>query len=138
MKRLTERTEIARAMNFGEYPVIKIDLADRDDYGIKGTKVRIDFGAGRFIRATMRAYSDDKVLTLVQGPTCLTAEVTYRDYLEMADYAVAPIIKPDQEIVIFLYDSEKGEVHAPAIIKTGERINTFCITPMELESLVVL
>ena len=138
MKRLYERTEIAKAMNFGKYPVIKIDLANKDEYGIKGPKVRIDFGANYFIHAEMRAYSDEKVLTLVQGPTVLKAHICYQDYIEMSEYAVAPIIKPDQEILIFIYDSELKDVHAPVILKTGERIDTNCIEPMKLERFEIL
>lgn len=137
MKRLTERTEIAKALNFGKYPVIKIDLADRDEYGVKGTKVNIDFGGEYFIHAKIRSFSDEKYLKTSAGGTMLKASLGYNDYLEMIEYANAPVIKANQEIVIALIDSEKKEVYAPAIIKTGERIDKFCMTPLELEKLYV-
>lgn len=138
MKRLTERTEIAKAINFNKYPVIKIDVADRDEYGIKGTKVRIDNGTFRtgepyFIDAVIRAYNDENVLTVKSYGCMLTKEIGYNDYLKMVEYANAPIIKANQEIVIFLYNSFTKDVYAPAIIKTGNRIDAFCITPLELE-----
>ena len=44
MKRLTERTEIAKAINFHKYPVVEIDVSKVDEYGIIGTKVLIDNG----------------------------------------------------------------------------------------------
>lgn len=143
MNRLTERTEIAQAINFGKYPVIKIDLADRDEYGIKGTKVRIDNGTFKsgeryFINAEIRAYSDEKILTTFQGCGMLVKEVTYADYMEMTEYANAPIIKANQEILIFLYNSVSKEVYAPAIIKTGDRVDAHCSTPLTLEKIQVM
>lgn len=143
MKKLTERTEIAKAINFNQYPVIKIDLADKDEYGIKGVKVRIDNGTFKsgepyFIRATIRAYNDEKVLTTSAGGSSLTKDIGYHDYMEMTEYATAPIIKTNQEILIFLYNSETREIYQPTIIKTGERIDEFCITPLKLEKLQVI
>ena len=142
MKRLTERTEIAKAINFNKYPVIKIDIADTDEYGVKGTKVRIDNGTFKtgepyFIDAIIRAYNDEPFLHVKSYGTCLKKEIGYRDYMEMVEYANAPIIKVNQEIVIFLYNSVTKEVFAPAIIKTGERIDAFCSTPLQLEKLYV-
>lgn len=137
MKRLTERTEIAKAINFGKYPVIKIDLADRDEYGVKGTKVNIDFGGEYFIHAKIRSYSDTKYLQTSQGATMLSATISYDDYIEMVEYANAPVIKADQEIVIVMVDSENRVVYEPVIIKTGKRIDKFCSTPLDLEKLYV-
>lgn len=143
MKRLTERTEIAKAINFGKYPVIKIDLADRNEYGIKGTKVRIDNGTFRsgepyLINAEIKAYSDDKVLTTHQGCDMLVDRLTYDDYMEMTEYAKSPVIKANQEILIFLYNSATKDVYAPTIIKTGERIDAHCSTPLRFERFEVL
>jgi len=138
MKRLTERTEIAKAINFNKYPVIKIDLSERDEYGIKGTKVRFDIGEDYFLKGEIRAYNDTKYLVTTSRPAILKKEISYSDYLEDVEYANTPIIKANQEIVIFLYDSEKREIPAPAIIKTGERIDEFCMTPLTLEKLYVI
>lgn len=44
MKTLTERTEIASAINFKQYPVVTIDVSKRDDYGIVGCPVCVDAG----------------------------------------------------------------------------------------------
>ena len=138
MKKLTERTEIAQAMNFGKYPIIKIDLADKDEYGIKGTIVKIDTGKGYYLQATIRAYDDTKYLTTSCFGTMLVDNLSYEDYIEMADYANAPTIKADQEILIFTFNSVKKEVYAPTIIKTGKRVATMCSTPLQLETLYVL
>lgn len=44
MKFLETRTEIAKAVNFKQYPTIRIDVSKTDDYGIVGTHVLIDNG----------------------------------------------------------------------------------------------
>ena len=137
MKRLTERTEIATAVNFHKYPVIRIDLADRDEYGIKGAKVNIDFGGDYFIHATLRTYSDEKKLTTNQYGTMISASVSYYDYEKMLEYANAPIIKANQEILIFMVDSSKKEAYAPVLLKTGERVSKFCSTPLTIEEFFI-
>ena len=137
MKRLTDRTEIAKAINFGKYPVIKIDLADRDEYGVKGTKVNIDFGGEYLIHAEIRSYNDTKYLQTHQSGTMLKASIGYNDYIKMLEYANAPTIKADQEIVVVMVNSETKEVYAPAIIKTGNKIDKFCSTPLDLEKFYV-
>ena len=47
MKFLETRTEIAKAINFKQYPTIRIDVSKTDDYGIVGTHVLIDNGTFR-------------------------------------------------------------------------------------------
>ena len=44
MKVLSNRTKIAAAINFSQYPVIRIDLSKTDLYGVVGAPVRIDNG----------------------------------------------------------------------------------------------
>lgn len=44
MRKLTDRTDIGRAINFKQYPVITIDVSKRDDYGIVGCPVCVDAG----------------------------------------------------------------------------------------------
>lgn len=138
MKSLNERKEIAQAINFNKYPVIKIDLSEHDEYGLKGTKVNIDFGAEYYLHAEIRAFNDTRYLTTTQGATVLSDSMSYSDYMEMVEYANAPVIKPNQEILIFTYDSKKKEIYPPVIIKTSEKIDRLCTTPLELEKVFVL
>lgn len=143
MQILKERTEIAKATNFGKYPVICIDVSDRDEYGIRGTKVRIDngtFDSGDpyFINARIRTYIDENCLTTVAGGCSITQSVSYLDYMEMVEYANTPIIKADQEILVVLYNSKIKYIHCPVILKTGSRVNASCQTPLELEKFEIL
>lgn len=143
MKKLTERTEIASAINFRHYPAIKIDLAEVDEYGIKGAKVVIDngtFGSGEpfLIHAKLRAYKDEKVLTFSQGAIVIKEGFCYTDMEELLEYANAPVVKADQDILICLINSERREAYAPILLRTGKRVNPYCTTPLELERYEVL
>lgn len=52
MKMLETKQEIAIAINMHEMPVVRIDLADADEYGIKSQKVLIDNGKFRRLNPT--------------------------------------------------------------------------------------
>lgn len=138
MKMLKTREEIAMALNFRKYPVLKIDLADSDDYGLKGCKVRINAGTmsnglPRTIHAELRVFKDEKKLTLQSGCVCLSDSFTYSDYTEMIEYAQAPMINADQDVVIAIYDSRTRTPFAPLLVRTGSRVNANCITPLNFE-----
>lgn len=142
MKFLENRTEIAKAINFKKYPVIRIDVSKTDDYGIVGADVLIDNGAFRtgepyYVRATIRAYCDEGYLRFHSYGTCLKAEFTYFDMEKILSYANVPIIKAGQEILVCLVDSVKQLVYKPVVLKTGERVDPHCSTPLGLEKFMV-
>lgn len=138
MKLLKDRAEFAKAINFGKYPVLKIDLADSDDYGLKGCNVRIDAGTYRtgerhFVRAKLRVYRDEKRLTTSAGCVCLHADFTYSDYVEDVENAMAPIIHADEDVVVAVYDSRREIPYAAMIVHTGKRVDSHCSTPLDFE-----
>ena len=63
MKYLKDRTEIAKAMNFGKYPVIKIDIrnkpakdyASESDYAV-GDKVRVAWDKAGYEGMTAKSF----------------------------------------------------------------------------------
>ena len=137
MKFLETRTEIAKAINFKQYPTIRIDVSKTDDYGIVGTHVLIDNGTFRtgepyFVRATIRAFRDEGYLKFKSYGSCLHADFTYFDMEKMLDYANVPVVKPDQEILVCLVDSVKRLVYKPVVLKTGARVDPHCQTPLTL------
>lgn len=137
---INDRTEVARALNFGEYPVLTIDLADRDEYGLVGCKVKIDNGTFRtgeqyFVRATIRVYSDEQTLTTSGANTYLKASYGYSDVKEMLEWAAAPVIKPNQDVVLAITNSKLGCAYDLYIVRTGSRVNAHCITPLTFEKL---
>ena len=135
---LKTREEIAMAINFRKYPVLNIDLANADDYGLKGCKVRVEAGTfrdglPRTIKAELRVFRDEKKLVLHSGCTCLSSSFTYSDYTEMVEYAQAPLIGADQDVVIAIYDSRTKAAYAPMLVHTAPHVNPHCITTLDFE-----
>lgn len=138
MKIISGKTEIAAAINFGRYPVIRIDLSKTDLYGVVGAPVRIDngtFATGEpyFVRGYLRTFKDENVLTFNAGGVALKANLSYSDYERMLEYTNAPIIKPDQDIMVCMVDSKRRFVCAPVVLRTGKRVDPYCVTPLDLE-----
>ena len=138
MVKLTERTEIAEALNFGKYPVLAIDLSKCDEYGLVGGIARIDMGefddgAKWYERAQLRVYYDEKRLAFTTTCYALTAELCYSDFIESVDAAMAPIIKPDSEFVVVIHDSARREVYAVYRVATG-KVTRHCTCPISLEA----
>ena len=138
MKLLKDRQELAMAINFGKYPVLKVDLADTDEYGLKGCMVRIDAGTFRtgephFIEARLRVFRDEKRLTTTSGATVLKDAFTYYDYVHMVERAQAPLIHPGEEVVVAVYDSRTKNAFAAMLIRTGKSVRKFCSTPLDFE-----
>ena len=138
MKLLKERQEIAMAINFRKYPVLKIDLADADEYGLKGCKVGINAGTfrnglPRTVDAVLRVYRDEKKLTTASYGTCISDSFGYSDYTKIVENAQAPLIGPDQDVVIAIYDSRTKRAFAPMIVHTEKRVEPLCSTPLGFE-----
>lgn len=138
MRKLTERKEIARAINGHDMPVITIDLADATHYGLVSQKVLIDNGTFKdgfpyYIKCEVRAYADEKYFTFSQGATCLTASFGYHDVVEMLEYRNAPIVKADQDVILAIIDSKNKVAYNPMVLHTSKRIDAHCSTPLTFE-----
>ena len=135
MRTLTERTEIAKAINGHKMPVITIDLADADEYGLKSQKVLIDNGTFSdgfpyYIHSELRAYRDERKFRFSQGAVGISASFDYHDMKEMLDYRNAPIVRPDEDIIIAIIDSRDKTAYYPIILHTDKRIDSNCTTPL--------
>lgn len=138
MYQLKERTEIAKAINGHKMPVVTIDLADADDFGLKSEKVLIDNGFFNdgfpyYIHAEIRAYSDKTDFTFSQGCVFLSSSFSYSDMKEMLEYRNAPIIKPDEDVIIAIIDSRNHTAYAPMVLHTGKRIDAHSCSPLYFE-----
>ena len=102
MKTLETKQEIAIAINMHEMPVVRIDLADADEYGIKSQKVLIDNGKFRrlnptdpdmpyLVRAEIRAFADEKKFTFASYGCCLSNTFGYHDMEELLDYSLTVV-----------------------------------------------
>jgi hypothetical protein len=137
MKYAYTREDIARALNFGTYPVLTIDLADCDEYGLVGSPCRIDFGSFSdgekwYETAELRVYRDERKLSFHAWGSCLSESYTYSDFEEQAKFAVAPIVEPNSEFVVAVHDSKARELYAVLIVET-KRVNKHCSTPLGVE-----
>lgn len=135
---LNERTEIATTINFKRMPIVRIDLSQKDDYGLKGTKVLINAGTFRdgnphYIEATLRSYEDEIGLTFSSYGCMLTASFGYYEIEKMLEYANAPIIEKDQDICVVYVNSDTKVAYPPQILHTGSHIDPHCATPLTIE-----
>ena len=135
MKTLKDRREIANEINVKRTTAVRIDLADADEYGLKSQKVLIDNGTFNnghpyLVRSEIRAYCDEMKFTFKGFCTCLSNSFGYSDIEEMVEYANAPVIKPDSDVVLVIVDSKKRQAYAPCVLHTSKRVDPHCTTPL--------
>lgn len=140
IKILKERTEIARAINMREMPVVTFDLSKADEYGLVSEPVVIDNGFFKngdgmpyMINAEIRVYKDEKKFKFSQGAWGIHSGFGYHDMEEMLKYRNAPVIKKDSPVCIVVINSETRTAYAPFILHTTKRIDQFCSTPISFE-----
>lgn len=101
MKYITERTEIAQALNFGKYPVIKINVEecheDYNDYYV-GDDVKVDTGRGYYTKGQI--YKSEGKYEISNEATCLHSSFGYSDVMEDYRWAKAALIKEGQTVVV--------------------------------------
>lgn len=118
---LTERTDIAKALNFGKYPVLTFDV-DND----KGSLAVVTKESGRFgnMRSKCTLYRgkqtrDDGIFYLLTHATMLKSHYNVDDYLENAEFANAPVINEGEEVAILVY-SKLNNTCFVQIVKAGK------------------
>ena len=102
MNIIKERTEVAKAINFGKYPVVFVEdiAACRNEYGWNLGKVKIASGRGYFIHADLYIFKDAMKLVTMSYGACLTDRFGWTDVEEMAQNANAPELKPNEKFVL--------------------------------------
>lgn len=110
-KIIMDRTEMAKALNFGKYKVLKYNF-DED----KGSVANIEYQSGRYgiMKKSTTLYcgkitADDGIFYLLNSGTMISAHVGVYDWLKCADNANAPVIYEGDEVAILVY-SEKFNV----------------------------
>lgn len=145
MKFLTDRQEIAAAMNFNKYPVLYIDLDNKpyeksfpDSDFAKGCKCRIawDRPELRFKDMTCRCelnYSEGK-FSLHQGADVLKNDFGRSDVIEMAEWAMTPLLHSGDTVVV-VEDYTKQKKCIVRMMQVG-RIDIHCSTVARLNDIV--
>lgn len=141
MKYLTERTEIAKAMNFGKYPVLTLNREDRPFLGsdfCRGGRVRVawDSDNPRYEGMTTRGslYCENGKLCISGEGACLKDGFGYSDVIKMMTEANTPIVHKGQTVVV-VEDWPSQKVCKVRMMKVSDRIDKFCSTVAELEDI---
>lgn len=145
MKYLTNRHEIAEAINFGKYPVLTLDRENRpykkerpdSDYAI-GCRVRVawDHANPRYAGMTTHGalYIEGGKLKISGEGACLSASFGYSDVIEMAAEANVPIVHAGQKVVV-VENWPSVKTCTVRIMKVSDRVDTQCMVAASLEDI---
>lgn len=151
---LTERQEIGKAMNFGKYPVLWMDIGnpkkvitEGDHY--TGCKARFAYqtrSCGELIYSgTLDMYADEQKPEVRYAPwlwdhihlsswgSCLKADFGYGDVIEDLENAMAPMIQPGQEVIVVFKNEVKKSVSVRKMV-TSSRVDPHCSSMMMIEN----
>jgi hypothetical protein len=120
MKILTDRKDIAKALNFGKYPVLTYNLDTNKGSTAVATKESTNYGTMRY-KCTLyrdKITEGDGIFYLMTHASIISSHVSIHAYIRDAEYANAPVIKSDTEVAILLY-SEKTDIAYVQIVKSG-------------------
>ena len=142
MRYLTDRHEIAEAMNFGKYPVLTLNRENREyenSIFAEGCNVRLawDSENPRFkgLHSDGIVYiDDDGRIGILGGGSCIKASFGYSDVMKMAERANWPVIHKGQEVVLVEEWPSKKECTV-RLMKVSDRIDVHSVTMARLEDL---
>ena len=137
MKYITDRQEIAYAMNFGRFPVLKINLETckdgYDDY-YEGDYVKVMTPRNGYpdMYSTGNLYlSEGRFGVLTEG-ACLSGSFGYTDVMEMTKVAQAPVLHAG-ETVVLIEDFPKKRTCRVRMMKVSDRVDPFVYPCATLE-----
>lgn len=139
MEFLKNREEIAKALNFGKYPVIAFDVMDMtkqvrfddDLVGFSNIKVRVPFKEYAS-KEKMSWYKDSKKFTFGRYGVCISSSFGYNDVMEDVEYANAPLIDKNTEFVLVINNSRTKKA-VVMMLKTADYKRQFCQTTLEVD-----
>lgn len=140
MKCLIDRKEIAQAMNFGKYPVVRIDIETPKagwDGVFEGDLVRVESPSkrypGSYIRGRLMKYPEDgNRYTIMPDTVCLHSDFGYGDVIEMLGYAQAPMLHAGETVVV-IEDAPKQRAARVRIMKVSDTVRDFVYPTCYLE-----
>ena len=135
---LTNRHEIAYAMNSTQFPVMRINLespyTDGHLYFDKGSKCRLAYNGLNREGKLVYNMEDGKGFEIKGGCIGLTASFGYSDVQKMYEMANTPILHTEQ-IVVVVVDFPTERSCKVVVLKVGKRVNPHCTTMAVLEDL---
>ena len=140
MRYLTDRHEIAMAMNFGKYPVLHIDRETPkkgyEDYFV-GDQIKVLAPTERYpdMYCTGKLYFSESRYGIQTDGTFLSDSFGYYDVMKMAKNAQAPVIKAGQTVIV-IEDYPIQKKCCIHMMKVSERVDQFvypCCTLKEID-----
>lgn len=137
MKYLTDRQEIAQAMNFGKYPVIRIDVETPvRDGALQGDVVKVAAPSARYpdnyICGRVMKYDDDDRYVIMPDSVCLKADFGYSDVVRMLGYAQAPMLHAGEDVVL-IEDAPKQRAARVRMMRVSDSVRDFVFPTCRLE-----
>lgn len=133
MRLLSERTEIAKVLNFGKYPVLTLDMTDNGDKSYRegcDVKVACKTKTHGTLYAHGKLYIEDGHIRVSNGGACVKASFGYSDVMDMARWANVPTIEEGQDVVV-IYDFKDTKSCIVEILKVG-KTDLHCMVACEL------
>lgn len=143
MRYLKHREQIAKAINFGKYPVLRIDLSNRPAQGYApdsdfcvGDRVRVAWDKPGYEGMTTRGnvYLENGRYAIDQGGAVLKNGFCRNDIIEDYEWSYAPLVHAGQEIVLII-DNPAEKKCAVALMRVSAHIDIHCSTVAYLEEL---
>ena len=111
MKYLTNRTEIAKAINIKRYPVIRFDMTKVDDDNfVEGDKVKVfcHSSSGDYYYPAYTYYNNG-IISIQKCGAMLSSDFGYNSVIELYENSKLSLINPNQKVIILLdFGSKKG------------------------------
>jgi len=137
-KILTNRQEIAKAINFGKYPVLTLDIYNHggfDDsaYSI-GCDVRVAYNTSRHgvLHTNGHLFVENGKFAISGSGACIKSGFGLADVEKMAHWANTPVVKADDVVVVVMTSKEFG-IYLVELMKVSKRVDPHCTTVVTLE-----
>lgn len=140
MKYLTDRHEIAKAMNFGKYPVLHINV-ETPEKGYEGfyvgDEVKVMTPTKRYpdLYATGQLYLENGRYGVLTHGTMLKNSFDYHDVMEMLKFAQAPVLHAGEQVVVIenFPGRRRCRVHMMKVSDCVDRFVNPCCTLEEID-----
>lgn len=141
-KYLTDRHEIAKAMNFGKHPVLHLNMENHKGFDgpfAEGCRVRLawDDPRPKYAGMSERCYlyhSSEGKIGFLSGGFGISADFGYRDVMEMTVWANAPVVHMGDTVVV-VQDWPSQRVCKVRLMRMPDRFNKFCQVACYLEDI---
>ena len=152
MKWLTDRKEIAKAINIDHIPVITMNIRkcmDGYENCYEGSRINLEGAykgkyADLLTHCTARMYGDEEGnqchdepwryarIHLTPRNACLSSSFSLHDVDEMVDWSNAPKAKANDLVIVYFRAENEGYIR---LMKIGSRIDPHCTTATMLEDI---